>query len=448
MRPAPSRVGTELREIFHAARLPRYPPAVAKAKPAAVRTVSPKALEWARQRSRLSHADVAARLKRRTIDAETVEGWERGDGQPSAAQVNALANIFRIPARWLRYDEPPRAFDELGMIDFRTGAGHPLQAISQNLRSTIEHALAIQAWVVEHRAHNNYDPVPLIGAKSAKASPNTVARHLRDELEIERLRASAKSHDDFFKAIRSKLEALGVLVLRMGQVANKTAWSLEPDEFKGFTLIDEDRLAPLIFINRKDLDDAQLFTLGHELAHLVTGGSGVSNEDIDNFDEDKPDIERFCDEVAEELLVPAARFEQVWEEAKGAKTNRIEDLAAELKVTPLLAGRRAVSFGHSTPRAFHRFVSARRAQATEAKKSGGSPYISMPSWYGAELTRLLASAATTSHPAGSDALELLGVSFDTALRLAQSKRKAETPALPKMRKFPLIEIDEHWRVGR
>jgi len=72
----------------------------------------------------------------------------------------------------------------------------------------------------------------------------------------------------------------------------------------------------------------------------------------------------------------------------------------------------------------------------------------MPSWYGAELTRLLASAATTSHPAGSDALELLGVSFDTALRLAQSKRKAETPALPKMRKFPLIEIDEHWRVGR
>jgi Zn-dependent peptidase ImmA (M78 family) len=272
---------------------------------------------------------VAEKLKRRTIDASTVKGWERGKGQPSVAQVKALADIFRIPERWLYYDEPPRVFDDLGIVDFRTRDRRPLTTLSQNLRSAIEHALAIQAWVAEHRARDQDAPVDLVGAKSDRESARAVADYLRKTVEVERLRESADSADDFFKALRRKLEALGVLVLRMGQVANKTAWSLDPDEFKGFTLIDEDQLAPLIFINRKDLDDAQLFTLGHELAHLVTGGSGVSNEDIENFDEDKPDIERFCDEVAEELIVPATRFEQAWgKKSKGLDKARVEGVAA------------------------------------------------------------------------------------------------------------------------
>jgi hypothetical protein len=130
-----------------------------------------------------------------------------------------------------------------------------------------------------------------------------------------------------------------------------------------------------------------------------------------------------------------------------------------LKVTSLLAGRRAVTLERATPRSFHRFVAARRQQPVEAKKAGGSPYISMPSWYGPDLVRLLASAATTSDPSGSDALELLGVSFDTALKLARPKRAprrgpqesrevSPTSELPKMKRFPLIDIDESWRVER
>lgn len=374
--------------------------------------------------------------------------------------MRSLAEIFRIPERWLNYDEPPRAFDDLGIVDFRTSDQQPLTALTRNLRSAIEHALTIQAWVVDYRVGNKDDPVALVGARSDRESPRAVADYLRSTLDVEGVRQSAKDANDFFSALRRKVEALGVLVLRMGQVANKTAWSLNPEEFKGFTLIDEDHLAPLIFINRKDLNDAQLFTLGHELAHLVTGGSGVSNEDIENFDEDKPDIERFCDAVAEELLVPSAQFEQAWgpKKAKELDPRRIEHVAAALKVPSLLAGRRAVSLERAAPRSFHKFVAALRQQPSTAA-GGGTQYTNMPSWYGEDLVRLLASAATTDHPAGSDALELLGVRFDTALKLAQSKqtrsRKSQgksdaspSSELPKMEPFPLIEIDDSWRADR
>lgn len=425
--------------------------------------VSAAALRWARERALLSHADVADKLARRTISAQTIEEWEDGKGGPTPAQFKALVKLFRVPAHWMFYAEPPRHFDDVGVVDFRTSAKKPLATLSQNLRGTIEHALAIQAWVSDYRAKSGDGSIALVGAKSDQDSPRDVAEFLRKELDVERLRSEAADAGDFFKKLRGQLESHGVLVMRMGQVANKTRWSLNPQEFRGFTLIDDDQLAPLIFINRKDLEEAQLFTLGHELGHLVTGGSGVSNEDILNFDEDRPAIERFCDLVAEELIVPSAKFERVWgTKRKRFDADRVNAVAAELKVTPVIAGRRAVTLGRGSAHTFQRFVEVRPLPPPKKKSSGGNPYNSYPSWYGDGLVRLLASAATSGHPGGSDALGLLGVQYSTAFRLAHPPKKAEkkskkqtqrkqqgkqspAPSLPKMGNFPLIEIDESWR---
>ncbi len=406
----------------------------------------------------LSHVEVAKKLKRKSVDADTVKGWERGEGQPTTAQLRALAQFYRVPERWLYYPEPPVHFDDLGLVDFRTDAGQPLITLSQNLRSSIQHALAIQTWVSDYRAYTQQEPVSLVGARSDHDSPVHVASYLRDVLGLEQLRNAAGTSLDFLKQVRAQLEDVGVLVLRMGQVANKTPWSLDPEEFKGFTLIDEDKLAPLVFINRKDLPDAQLFTLGHELAHLVTGGTGVSNEEIDNFDDNRPRIERFCDEVAEELLVPSTQFENLWgRNTKGLEPQRVDSVAAELKVTPLLAGRRAVSLKRVSQHSFYQFVARYRSQPTPKKRPGGNPYTTMPSWYGRRLTHLLASAATSGYHSGSDALALLGVSFATARRLAEctfreknnsASSSSQTHSRLEMKRFPLIELDDSWRNSR
>jgi Zn-dependent peptidase ImmA (M78 family)/transcriptional regulator with XRE-family HTH domain len=408
--------------------------------------VSALVLKWARTRAQLDLRSVAEKLGRKRIDANIIEQWERGKGEPTPAQARALAKIYRIPERWLFHVTPPRQFDDLGIVDFRTHDLARLVRPSQNLRSTIEHALALQAWVVDHRARTGDVPVSFAGVKSPSESAKQIAEYLRGVLEVERLRSEASDADDFLKSLRRQVEEAGVLVLRMGQVANKTRWTLDPLEFKGFTLIDEDRLAPLIFVNRKDLNDAQLFTLAHELAHVVTGGSGVSNEDIEDLDSDKPKIEILCDEVAEELLVPATRFEQVWGSKREFDQKRVEGVAADLKVTPLVAGRRVATLRPSAAKGFYSYVTAQRA-SKEAKSSGGNPYVTYPSWYGTDLVTLLASAATTEHPAGSDALDLLGVTLAVAQRLAEPKRgkQTERKPLPKMDRFPLVEIDDSWR---
>jgi Zn-dependent peptidase ImmA (M78 family) len=71
-----------------------------------------------------------------------------------------------------------------------------------------------------------------------------------------------------------------------------------------------DDTAPLVFINGKDTKAAQMFTLAHELAHIWLGESGLS--DIQANADPHLDIERWCNQVAAEVLVPLARMKEVF----------------------------------------------------------------------------------------------------------------------------------------
>ena len=62
-------------------------------------------------------------------------------------------------------------------------------------------------------------------------------------------------------------------------------------------------------INGADTKSGQIFTLAHELAHIWIGKDGVSNSAADDLPEQLgPDskVERFCNAVAAEVLVPMA----------------------------------------------------------------------------------------------------------------------------------------------
>ena len=78
----------------------------------------------------------------------------------------------------------------------------------------------------------------------------------------------------------------------------KQQWRANPhrklsvDEFRGFTI--SDAVAPTIFINGSDARAAQIFTLAHELAHVYTNESGISNERMDKSQSDIGEIELRC----------------------------------------------------------------------------------------------------------------------------------------------------------
>lgn len=65
---------------------------------------------------------------------------------------------------------------------------------------------------------------------------------------------------------------------------------------------------PIIAINNKDFDRAKVFSLFHEVAHLVRRSSSLC---LIDFDERNDEEEKICDRIAAEVLMPEDSFRRV-----------------------------------------------------------------------------------------------------------------------------------------
>ena len=106
--------------------------------------------------------------------------------------------------------------------------------------------------------------------------------------------------DAAFKAWREAVEDAGVYVFKR---------SLEQRKISGFCLRGDE--FPVILVNNSTPHTRQLFTLFHELAHLLFGVSSITTTDlgfIDRLEGEAREIEIRCNEFAAEFLVPSSSF--------------------------------------------------------------------------------------------------------------------------------------------
>ncbi|RPJ05798.1 MAG: ImmA/IrrE family metallo-endopeptidase [Spirochaetaceae bacterium] len=261
--------------------------------------ISPEIVKWAQKRAKMPSVKLSSKFKK-------IRSWENGESHPTLKQARDLATFLHIPFGFLYLSQPP--VEKLPIPDLRTINKAEHEDFSAEFMDTLYSIIRKQQTYKELMEAQEAGVLPFIGRFNRTAVIKEVAADIRTTLGIDDgLRAGISSWSEYLTVIVKKAEDAGILVFRNGMVGNNTHRSLSVDEFKGFAI--SDPVAPAIFINAKDYITSRVFTCAHEIAHLWIGESGISNleEGISSENIDM-EIEKICDKIAVEVLVPESEF--------------------------------------------------------------------------------------------------------------------------------------------
>jgi len=324
-----------------------------------VAQVEPAILEWARRTSGYSIEEAA-----RKVDAEPekITAWESGTQTLSMAQLRQLADIYDRPLAAFYLASPPK--EPKALRDFRHMAKGVQQPPSPKLIAEMRQARYRRAVALDVYDQLNDKPPRFTLRADMNEDPVTVAARIRDVTRLDNIQnrrgGDARS---VLASLRVSVEQLGLLVFQMSDV--------EVEEARGFSLTESS--LPVIVLNAKDAVTARLFTLMHELAHLMLHDGGICDLG-DN------DVEVYCNAVAGNALVPADRLRQAVATSvhRGGTTwndDELEDLAHRFAVSPEAIIRRLLDAGLTTQKAYQskRDEYLKHYADTAKKKSRGAP---------------------------------------------------------------------------
>lgn len=268
--------------------------------------ITPSVVQWARERAGYSMDDAARHFKK-------IAAWEAGEALPTYVQIELMAERFKIPVAVFFFPKPP-AVPPIEK-SFRTLTAEDFAAIPRTVRFFLRRGQAMQLNLAElNDSKNPAGRVISADLKfSANASLDKIAAEVREYLGVSiEEQASWKSVEEALEKWRE------VFATKAGVYVFKDAFRA-PNYF-GFCLYDDE--FPVIYINNSSTKTRQIFTLFHELGHLLFHTSGVDLSDdhfIDHLGNAERKIETICNGLAARVLVPDDVLDKM---LKGAKIGR------------------------------------------------------------------------------------------------------------------------------
>jgi len=301
-------------------------------------SVEPSVLIWARESIGMSVDEVVKKIKGITIN--TIKEWEKKDGavKPTFAQIEKLTAVYKRPLSAFLLHAPPK--EPPFPKDFRTLPSEQRQLLKPKTYLAIRKARRFQYSAIELIKELGQESKKL----SIKANPSDNPEMLAEKVRIQFGVKGSPRRASFTKEAAldgwiKMLENNGILVFQISITMNK--------EIRGFSLIDED--VPVIVLRRSDETSAKIFTLFHELAHLLLREGGI----CDLEESDMTQHEKFCNHFAGAFLVPKDKLLNHNIVKANAKVtewpeNFLRDIARDFKVSNEVILKRLLILGLTT----------------------------------------------------------------------------------------------------
>jgi Zn-dependent peptidase ImmA (M78 family) len=348
--------------------------------------VTPLVLRWARETAGLDFDTAAS--KAGNVSAAKIESVEHGDDSLTLNQARKLADVYERPFALLFLPAPP---DEEPLdVQFRRLRDAPKLPWPPEMRALARRLPALQDAVDALFDATDEEPEwPSAFSELRGRRPLESANALREKVDVSLAtqKQAARSDAQGFRAFRvwrEAIENLGVLVIQDG--------GLEVDQMRGF--VSPHERVPAIAINTNDDVRARLFTLVHELGHLIWP------------DAPEEEFERF----AATVLMPPQPFSTDFAAASGLSLlEKIDSLARSYAVT---SDATAVRVGWLKLASWNEVNEVREAikgRGGPKKPKGGNHYRNVIARYGPGLVDRTLTAVNEGAISDLAAARLLGV---------------------------------------
>ena len=261
-------------------------------------SVNPKVLIWARKSNGKKIEDVAKRV---SVKEDIVKRWESGEKKPTLIQIKKLSKYYKRSLAVFFLPEPPE--EPSIPKDFRSLPGEDQLEISTKTRLAMRRARRLQSIAKElnEKLVRNIDEYK--GKFKISDDPEELSKKIREILKIPiEMQYDWNSENDALNTWKKSIEELGILVFQT---------SIPIEDARAFSITDDG--VPVIVLNTKDIIKARIFSLLHELGHILLEKGGIcdlSKGGLWEINKQKipssevKNIEIFCNHLAGATLVP------------------------------------------------------------------------------------------------------------------------------------------------
>lgn len=337
--------------------------------------VNPEILKWARERAGYSVQEIAESFKKAP---EVILGWESGDAVPTYNQLERLADSFyKRPIALFFFPQPPDEPDP--SQSFRTLPDSESQNLLPDTRHAIQEAKAMQLTLLELTDGVNpserkiFNDIQLHSTSKADAKAREVREYLKVSLDQQ---VGWVSREEALKEWRQAIQDCGIFVFKR---------SFKQADVSGFSLWDD--VFPVIYINNSTPTTRQIFTLFHELAHILLDSNGITKlpETYTHALQGRArQVEVLCNQFAAEVLVPSSDFDERLE-LSIVSDSYIKHEADRYQVSREVILRKLLDRGHVTPEEYATKTQQWQEEYQDwqaTRKDGGSYYATQAAYLG------------------------------------------------------------------
>ena len=322
---------------------------------------------WAREHSGYSQQEVIDNLKQKRVTLQTLNQWENNTLRPTYPQLKKLSKLYKRPIALFFFPEPP---DEQPIQnEFRSLPDSIGARIPPNIRYLVRKAKVRLMNLAELYPEQQTAEIFKWNVINGIDNSHKLAINVRDILGI--TINDQKQWQDTNEALnkwREAIEKTGIWVFKD---------TFHNDNYCGFCMYN--RQFPIIYINNKQAKERQIFTLFHELGHILRGDGGIyfrtSPDKLTGIYERK---EVFCNAFAGDFLLPAEILS--YDTLPNDRT--ILDIAHQYKVSYDVVLRKYYDKGCIPWKEYIEKINHRKETSYIPKTTGGNYYATQRTYLG------------------------------------------------------------------